>query len=274
MTFHHDYIDDDTLVEAAREALSRDDGSVIPYHYWGSLPLWQSWGPIYGKSDDADTMVRSNWRVMLADLQGVATADDGDGADDASEYVDTFYVSGYGGSDKIAVRVLVDEDGGVTADNLTATFRHAVELAIYLRHEGPVLDESDWSELETEEQWAAWDTGLGNDVLSEIADHFEVDDVEELALAGPSVKFDGWNPIEYVAGDNVADTIRSAYYQHESTEWIEEGASFHNGRHEDVLRDLIGNLFVPRTEQIERAHSDAIREDTARTTGPNQLTLI
>jgi len=66
----------------------------------------------------------------------------------------------------------------------------------------------------------------------------------------------------------------AAYYRHESTDWVEESSSFYNRCHEEVMIDLLRHLFVPRAQQIETAHTNAIRIDTELTVGPNQFHLI
>lgn len=267
-------VDEDTLVKAAREALIRPSD----FGYYGDLPLFESWGFVFFQSAASDTVERSNFRTALAALQGRAVHDDGDQAEngDASFYVQTVGVSHWlvGSADHIAVRVLVDEDGPVEAGNLTYTFVHAVELTLFLQ-DYPVLDDSDWSELEFEEQDAEWDAYLGSDVLSEITEFYGVDDIAELELNSPETKFDGWNSIGelFGEGDNAA-TVRSAYYRHDSTEWVEESSSFHNARHELVMNDILCNLFIPRAQQIESAHAEAFRMNTELTVGPNQLHLI
>jgi hypothetical protein len=176
-------LSDEEYEEAAREALTRPTG-VIPFHYYGSLPLWESWGLVYGKSDDADAMRRSNWRVMLADLQGVATADvpgegaestGGDGAEDCTDYVDTFHIRGYGGNEVIAVRVLADENGEISVDNLTETFKRATDLVHFLR-DSCCLDDSDFSELEWEECEEAFGQAWQSVTWSEVSLTAQEDD--------------------------------------------------------------------------------------------------
>jgi hypothetical protein len=266
-------VDADDLVKAAREALTQPSD----FGYYGSRPLFESWGFVFFQSAASDTLERSNFRTALAELQGRATHDDGDQATDATDYVQTVGFSHWlvGSADHLAVRVLVDEDGPVEADNLTFTFVHAAELAIFLHDDHPVLDESDWSELQSEEQDAVWDAYLGSEVLSEITEFYGVDDVAELELNDPHTLFDGWTRIGELFGDgDNAETVRSAYYQHESTEWIEEGTSFYNGRHDLVMNDILHLLFVPRAQQIESAHTAALRVNTALVTGPNQTLLL
>lgn len=267
-------VDEDTLVKAAREALTRPSD----FGYYGDLPLFESWGFVFFQSAASGTLERSNFRVARASLEEASKKDreaalllhDGD----ASDYVQEVGVSHWlvGSADHLAVRVLVDEDGPITADNLTHTFVHAVELALSIK-DYPVLDESDFSELESEEQDAAWDSWLRHEVINDITDHFGVDDIAELTLMPPDTKFDGWNTIENLCADTNEEAVHAAYYRHESTEWIEEGTSFYNGQHETVMDDLKTKLFVTRIEQVERAHADANREDAARSIDPNQATL-
>jgi hypothetical protein len=163
-------IDDDTLVKAAREALTRPDSFL----YFGSLPLFESWGMTISQNRDSDVLNRSNFRRMLEDAQGVATSQDGDNAEDGSEYVQVEHMSHWlcGWIEHIMVRVLIDEDGGVKPDNITETFKFLASVSLYLRDEYPVYDESDYSELENQECEAAFESAW-NDV-----------DWEEVALDG------------------------------------------------------------------------------------------
>src|SRR6267154_314629 len=237
-------VDEDTLVKAAREALTRPSD----FGYYGGLPLFESWGFVFFQSAASDTVERSNFRTARAALEGRATADgvtrctdcrtelhespnahlwldsqsgslcaqapwgshrpgDSNQRDraedaDASLYVQTVGVSHWlvGSADHLAVRVLVNEEGPTEADNLTFTFVHAVELALSLT-DYPVLDESDWSELESEGQDAAWGAYLGSDVLDEICEFFGVDYVAELELKPAGTNFDGWHTIEGLCAD-------------------------------------------------------------------------
>lgn len=149
-------IDDDDLIKAAKEALERPSD----FGYYGGLPLFQSWGLTYAQDRDSDVLNRSNYRRLLEDAQGVATADDGDKAEDASEYIDVVHCSHWlcGWMDHIAVRVLEDPEGDVTPENITHTFKFMADACLRLRDEYPVYDESDYSELETEETEAAFDS--------------------------------------------------------------------------------------------------------------------
>lgn len=142
---------DEYLLSAAREALAQ------PPHfgYSGDLPLFESWGFTFGQTRDSDVLERSNYRTILRDLIEAAE----EISDDADEYVQEVRCShwAYGWADHIAVRVLQDQDGEITVENLTSVFVTAAEIASALE-DYPAYDESDWSELESEEVWAAFDT--------------------------------------------------------------------------------------------------------------------
>lgn len=149
-------IDDEELVKAAQEALERPSD----FGYYGSIPLFRSWGLTYARTRDSDVLNRSNYRRLLEDAQGTATAEDGDNAEDASEYVDEITCShwAYGWADHIVVKVLEDPEGDITPENITHTFRFMADACLRLRDEYPVYDESDYSELETEECEAAFES--------------------------------------------------------------------------------------------------------------------
>lgn len=166
---------------AAREALTRPDD----FGYYGDLPLFESWGFTFTQTRDSDALTRSNYRVALRELRELAagmlscpalpTTDrcascgrqksDVHPSDrwrwphhlqpasaDPDELVQEVHCThwAYGWATHIAVQVLVDENGAATEDNLTPVFLRAAELAGALANYA-VLDESDYSELESEE---------------------------------------------------------------------------------------------------------------------------
>ncbi len=149
-------IDDEDLVKAAREALTRPSD----FGYYGDLPLFESWGLTYAQTRDSDVLNRSNYRRLLEDAKGVATAEDRDNAEDASDYVDVVHCSHWlvGWADHIAVRVLEDPEGDIVPENITYTFRFMADACLRLRDEYPIYDESDYSELETQECEAAFES--------------------------------------------------------------------------------------------------------------------
>lgn len=149
-------IDDDELIKAAQEALTRPSD----FGYYGSLPLFESWGMTYVKTRDSDVLDRSNYRRLLEDAQGIATAEDGDNAEDHSEYVQEISCShwAYGYADHIVIKVLEDPEGDIVPENITHTFRFMADACLRLRDEYPIYDESDYSELETEECEAAFES--------------------------------------------------------------------------------------------------------------------
>ena len=149
-------IDDEELIKAATEALERPSDFV----YFGSLPMFKSWGLAYAQNRDSDVLDRSNFRRLLEDAQGTATAEDGDNALDHSEYVQTETCSHWlcGWIEHIVVRVLEDPEGDIVPENITHTFKFMASACLRLRDEYPVYDESDYSELENQECEAAFDS--------------------------------------------------------------------------------------------------------------------
>lgn len=152
-------IDDEELVKAAKEALERPSD----FGYNGPLPLFESWGMTYAMTRDSDVLDRSNYRRLLEDARGTATAEDGDNAEDPYEYVSEVHCShwAYGSADHIVVKVLEDPEGDIVPENITHTFRFMADACLRLRNEYPVYDESDYSELEYEERLAAFDSEWG-----------------------------------------------------------------------------------------------------------------
>lgn len=152
-------IDDEELVKAAKEALERPSD----FGYNGPLPLFESWGMTYAMTRDSDVLDRSNYRRLLEDARGTATAEDGDNAEDPYEYVSEVHCShwGYGWADHIVVKILEDPEEDIVPENITHTFRFMADACLRLRNEYPVYDESDYSELEYEECLAAFDSEWG-----------------------------------------------------------------------------------------------------------------
>lgn len=149
-------IDDEELVKAAQEALTRPSD----FGYWGDLPLFESWGLTYNQTRDSDVLNRSNYRRLLEDARGIATAEDGDNAEDPYEYVSELHCSHWlcGWVEHIVVKVLEDPEGDIVPENITHTFKFMADVCLRLRDEYPVYDESDYSELETAECEAAFES--------------------------------------------------------------------------------------------------------------------
>lgn len=235
-------IDPDELVRAAQQALERPSD----VGYFGDRALWSVWGVVGTQGPDPDTLEASNWRVMLSDLQGRAVHDDGDQSDDPAEYVDTETFShwAFGYVTHMVVRVLVDTDGPLEASNLTYTFVRAVELAQSLQ-DYPVLDESDYSELESEGQDAAWDEHLWSSVEDELTKALTLDDFSQATLnLTATLPYSDTTVAELVKSTAPQDIVREFYYGHGSTMWREEGSSFYNEQHDEVMADMLSGLFV------------------------------
>lgn len=235
-------IDPDELVKAAQQALERPSD----VGYFGDKELWSVWGVVNTQGPDPSTLDASNWRVMLADLQGRAVHDDGDQSDDPAEYVDTETFShwAFGYVTHMVVRVLVDTDGPLEASNLTYTFVRAVELAQSLQ-DYPVLDESDYSELESEGQEAAWDEHLWSSVEDELTKALTLDDFSQATLnLSATLPYSDTTVAELVKSTAPQDIVREFYYGHSSTMWREEGSSFYNEQHDEVMADMLSGLFV------------------------------
>jgi hypothetical protein len=151
----HNELPDADYVDAACAALTRPSD----FGYYGDKDLFDTWGMLpFMQHRDSDTLGRSNYRTILAYLQRAATSEDGDSAEDADEYVDDMRAScwAHGWREQILCRVLIDGDEPISVDNLTNTFKEAVEVAHGLSDYG-IFDESDLSELESDESWEAFE---------------------------------------------------------------------------------------------------------------------
>jgi hypothetical protein len=143
-------IDDTDVVRAAREALTRPDD----FGYYGPLDMFRSWGFTVARHRDSDALDESNFRCLARDLRAEVERR----GDDPDEYVSEVSCGhwAHGWMEHLAVRVLVDPDGEVTADNVTHAFRWIADAAVYLREQYPVWDDEDHSELEYEGHDETW----------------------------------------------------------------------------------------------------------------------
>ncbi|RJQ79963.1 hypothetical protein D5S17_09330 [Pseudonocardiaceae bacterium YIM PH 21723] len=176
---------DEKYVEAAHEALKRPDCFL----YYGDTDLFGSWGLLpFGQHRDSGSLDRSNYRTILADLQGTAVHDDpdGDGAENSTEFVDDFRSSHWlvGWSEQIMCRVLIDPNGLIEIDNLTRTFCRSVEIQHALA-DYPIFDESDWSELEYTECMEAFESTWSGMFWEEVSPNH----------ADENMKYDVWRKL-------------------------------------------------------------------------------
>jgi hypothetical protein len=229
-------LDTETLLKAAREAMKRPES----FGYFGSKPLFVSWGITLGKSDASVTVEISNYRVFLREVIAASELD----GDDPDEWVEEMHASHWlvGHTDSILVRVLVDEEGEVTADNLSHTFVRAAEMAHSLQDYG-VLDESDWSDAESagqEESYGSIEGQIHDEIMQALGL------VHPLTIEDATLNRDSGTVRDLmIDGGTIADLIREAYLSHDLTEWVEEaGTGWYNTRHVDVVADLVAHLFV------------------------------
>lgn len=129
--------DDDTLVRAATQALTRPDsyGTSDDNLFW-------THGITIGTHRDDDLMGASNYARISEDMMAVFS--------DADVYVQYFshWAVGYGES--LIVRVLRDADDDITPDNITAAFAAITAIVTGLL-DYPLYDDSDYSEREYEQ---------------------------------------------------------------------------------------------------------------------------
>lgn len=144
--------DDDLLVKAATEALTRPDS----YSTSDDRLFW-SHGLTFGQHRDSDVLDRSNYERISEDMRAEFPAD-----------TDVQYFSHWavGHGETLIVRVLRDPDDDITPGNITAAFAIVTSIADALRSDYPVYDDSHYSQLEHDEQReeyeSAWDDLLRN----------------------------------------------------------------------------------------------------------------
>lgn len=141
--------DDDTLLQAAREALTHPPNSSF-----SDDNLFVTWGLTVGMHRDSDLADTSNFERIAEDMRHVFPAD-----------VHIVH-SGHwavGWLDQLAVRVLEPwaDPYDYTARDITRAFRVITSIAAYLHEQYPLYDESDYSQREYEQneeyRRSAWD---------------------------------------------------------------------------------------------------------------------
>lgn len=144
--------DDDTMMEAAREALTHPPDSAF-----SNDDLFVTWGLTVSMHRDSDLVDVSNFERIHEDMQRVFPAD---------VYVTHAGHWAVGWIDQLTVRVLepwADPDN-YTARDITRAFRVITSVATHLREQYPLYDESDYSQREyeqdQEDKRAAWDDAV------------------------------------------------------------------------------------------------------------------
>lgn len=155
------------LVDAAFKALTR------PPHFlnFGNPELFVTWGPVISQHRDSTAMGRSNFRVLVEYVEGLATnhhaldavmtLPDTDGyrkfvrredETDIGEAMETARSSHFlvGWIEELNVRILVDPKGPMKPWNITRLFAEIVAVLSQAEESG-VIDEDDLAELEGEE---------------------------------------------------------------------------------------------------------------------------
>jgi hypothetical protein len=144
--YSHDTLDADTLAKAAEEALARPSDSA-----WFDDRLFDTHGCVFTWADRSDDLLgESNFHTMLAELQGIAASEDNECEPDDVIDVSAGHWA-VGSVRHIFVRVR-DYVG------YTPVFAEAARMALYIRDEYPILDESDYSERE----WKAYEEDQDN----------------------------------------------------------------------------------------------------------------
>ncbi|MFY1688158.1 hypothetical protein [Plantactinospora sp. WMMB782] len=130
-------LDKETLEKAAREALEQPSDSAMwddrLYNTHGAVMAWAEYGD--------DILAESNYHAALEAIRGAAVHAD----DDPDEHVIDATTRHWAVGSLRQIFVQVYDDSG----EFTAAFREATAIALYLREEYPILDESDYSERES-----------------------------------------------------------------------------------------------------------------------------
>jgi hypothetical protein len=219
-------LDSDLLARAAEECLTRPSDSA-----WFDDRLFTTHGCVYTWADRTDDAVaESNYRVWLADLEGVAGED-----------FDTHVIASSAGHwlvgsvQHIFVQVY-DEAGGYTP-----AFIRSVENAESIR-DYPILDEMDWSEVETEHDEREARDWLVDDVIRE-ARRIVRDEARDSDYAD-----------DLIEDADVLDfeTVTAAYWEARSDGRVERWSSDDYQGLDDFARSLVARfLLVDRDDETE-----------------------
>ena len=157
LTPAYDLPDADTLLEFARDALTRPSDS-----YWRDDELWETHTFMFSHAPDSDdTIAESNHRSILRDLSAEYARHKG-----AIERAGFGHWT-YSHFDTIKVRVIYANG------EIHPAFADAVAIAIELRDNYPLYDETDHSDLECE----YWDKAIDEEVNYAVPR--ALDDLEE-----------------------------------------------------------------------------------------------
>jgi hypothetical protein len=155
-------IDTDTLVKHADAALTRPSDYAAWDDRWytthGCVATWADRGD--------DILAESNYHAMLAALNGAVAHDETGASEARGDDVEDSSASHWAVGSLRQLMVRVRDDAG----EFTPAFREAVACALALQ-EYPLLDESDYSERETEAWFKTFDLALDDAVRA----HRDVD---------------------------------------------------------------------------------------------------
>lgn len=111
----------------------------LPSHYFGAT--WESYYVFLGQNRDSDTLTRSNFRIALKQLGG-ETGEEDNGISMVTVVRENHWACGW-------VEWIAIHESNV--DAIAKAEEMEAEMESY-----PVLNEDDWSELETEEANQVW----------------------------------------------------------------------------------------------------------------------
>lgn len=207
--------DREHMEKAAREALTRpSDYMAYDDRWYTTHGCVMSWAD---RSDDV--LAESNYLTALAMLEGAVTHDESGASEERGDDVIDTSASHWalGSVRELFVRVYTDE----TETEFTPAFKEAVDIAAALESY-PILDESDYSERETE----AWDKVANDAIDYAIQDYPDDSDAERQAfytlLTSVEDLYDVISHGEYHPDSVDYDTTAKAYadIRNEHFEWL------------------------------------------------------
>lgn len=148
----------DSIEDLAKEALTQPSDSGWDYSL-RDMGLWQSWGmSSWSVTRDSDLYEQANW-VAIQKILNEEFGPERKLPDPISGEQDLFrdwmivrsshWAVGW--VEQIMVRILIDKEGEIEEDNITDIFKRCIELKKDTIVDYPLLDDSIYSELESEQ---------------------------------------------------------------------------------------------------------------------------
>jgi len=236
---------------------SQEYRSLTPWQYPDSYigQSWYGWFPVYSQNRDSDARERSNYRCILAELRKL----DSELAESA---IDTRQADYDSAGDSTVCDTSVNhwavgwvEVIYVNSSNLDACT--AADELLCALEDYAIVDESDLSELESEEQSNAWEHGLRSEFRTALGKRL----VSEFESGRKSDQ-----------RDRETDTDYNARYD-ATVDWLEDGADISDGDLDQLFWDmaeLANEYWEDGYISVDRVIARSLDRAESRSAGMNE----